>query len=669
VRTAHLLAGLAALAFSQAAAAQPPPAEAYGRLPAIGDAAISPDGTRLAISVGLQYRASEPDRDLTALRMVNIDTGAIEHTLAPPQANTFRWVGWADERRAIYYISATVRPGNLVPTTFPVPRGQLMEFWRTGVVSVDTGAARLLMQGREYWANIGLTRLLAPVEGDPGFGRMIAWGGLSLMTGAGATPHLAVFRVDLDRGTAKEVVSGNVQTRGYLLDERGELVARVEINERSNRWRLFTHDGGAERMILEDVSEMGLPLSLYGLLPDGRIAAVNPHADGARDTLLAIDRRTGESAPLYDARGSDVGTISDPWRHRIVGVRWIEDLPKQHFFEADLQATFDAVKTRFADGYAMLASWSRDRTRVLVFGEHADDAGAYYVYEPATQRLRAVGKLYPELTAPEHLGEKRAIQYRARDGTRIPAYLTLPVGVEPRGLPLVLLVHGGPHARDDFTFDWWASFLASRGYAVLQANYRGSTGYGYEWFDAGRGGWGDGVMQTDVEDGAAALARNGIADPRRTCIVGASYGGYSALAAAVLTPDRYACAISVNGLSDPVRMLNEAESGEYGGRGMTAEWWRRSMGDDMAHLRDITPVDRAGQARAPILLLHGAEDSVVPVRQSRVMADRLRGAGKNVRFVELRGDDHWLSSASTRTQMLREIETFLAEHVGRAPAQ
>jgi dipeptidyl aminopeptidase/acylaminoacyl peptidase len=231
----------------------------------------------------------------------------------------------------------------------------------------------------------------------------------------------------------------------------------------------------------------------------------------------------------------------------------------------------------------------------------------------------------------------------------------------------VLLVHGGPHARDDFTFNWWASFLASRGYAVLQVNYRGSTGYGYDWFNAGRGGWGDGVMQTDVEDGADALVKNGIVDPARICIVGASYGGYAALAGATVTPASYACAISVNGVSDPERMLDDAKNNLYGRKGMMADWWSRSMGDEK-HLRKVSPKVQAGKARAPILLIHGNEDTVVPVEQSRRMNDTLRGEKKNVRYVELTGDDHWLSSASMRTQMLSEIEKFLAENIGKPGA-
>ncbi|HKE93232.1 MAG TPA: S9 family peptidase, partial [Povalibacter sp.] len=636
-----------------------------GRLPAIGSAALSPDGKRLALSVGFEYQVAEPERELTALQIINIDTRAIEHTLTPPPTNTFRGVGWADDRRPFYYISAPARSSDALPSSWPVMfRGQRVEFWRTGVLSLDTGVGTLLMQDAEFRANFALANLQAPIEGDAGFGRMVAWSGLAVMN---SVPKLAIYRVNLDNGKASATVSGNLLTRDYLLDGRGDIVARVDINERSDRWRLYTYEGDQARMVLEEVSEMGMPLSLFGLLADGRIAAVNPHEDGARDTLLAIDRKTGATSSLYNARGSDISALWDPWLRQIIGVSWTEDLPQQHFFDPQLEAIRDAVQPLFSGGYAKVQSWSRDRARILVFGERANDAGAWYIYELATKKLRIIGKLYPALSAPEHLGDRRTIQYKSRDGTRITGYLTLPVGVEPHNLPLVLLVHGGPHARDDFTFDWWSSFLASRGYAVLQANFRGSTGYGYDWFNAGRGGWGDGVMQTDVEDGAAALVRTGYVDASRVCIMGGSYGGYAALAGATLTPERYACAVSVNGLSDPEELLKHAENGNEGRRSMSSEWWRRSMGaDDMAHLRKISPTRHAEQVRVPILILHGADDSVVPVEQSRAMSRKLRGAHKDVRYVELRGDDHWLSAASTRTQMLHEIETFLAEHLARS---
>jgi dipeptidyl aminopeptidase/acylaminoacyl peptidase len=655
------MTSMLAILVTATALAAPPPPEAYGRLPALGDVALSPDGKHVVVMVGSEYRPSEPDRELSALRIIDLDTGKIEQTLAPPDKHTLRGVGWADDQRAYYTISASANQKDLYPSSWPMMfRGSKLVFFRTGVFSLQTKAATILMDSAAYRTNVGLAGLQSPIEGEPGSGRMMAWGGA---TGFNATPRLGVYRVNLDTGNGTPLEVGNAETRGYMLDERGEIVARVDIDERANRWQLLVNEGGKYRKILEDVSEMGQPLGIFGLLPDGRIAAMDPHEEGERSELLAIDPKTGEKTVLHKTEGSDVGALVDPWTRRVIGVRWADDLPQQQFFDEQLKTLHESMKPYFADGYAVIYSWSRDRSRLLVFGERAGDAGAFYVYEPANKKLRSLGKAYPALGAPETLGTRQSIKYKARDGKSVPAYLTLPAGVEPKNLPLVLLVHGGPHARDTFMFDWWSSFLASRGYAVLQANFRGSTGYGYEWFDAGRGGWGDGVMQHDVEDGADALVKMGMVDASRVCIMGGSYGGYAALAGATLTPQRYACSVSVNGVSDPQRMLNDAESSPLGKRAMSAEWWRKSMGDDIKHLHDISPINFAERVKAPVLILHGINDSVVPVEQSRRMNAKLKGADKNVRYVELQGDDHWLSSASTRTQMLIEIEKFLAENL------
>lgn len=660
MRAKIVITALACTGLQVAHGASPPSVEAYGRLPAIGSVALSPDGKRVALSVGYEYRSTEPDRELTSLSVIEIDTGKVERTLTPPPKNTLRGVGWADERRPYYFISSAMRWRDLLgPYAPPMFSGPRLEVARTGVLSLDTGETTLLLMREGTRGNSSITRLLSPIEGDPGFGRMVAWGGA-----VNSILKLTVYRVNLDTGHGTAVETATGDARGYLLDERGATIVRVDINDDKNRWRLFNYEDGKPRLILEQVSEMGLPLQMYGLLEDGRIAAIDPHEEGKRDTLLAIDRKTGKATPVEGLKrtpGTDVWPIGDPWHRRVVGVGWTEDLPNQQFFDADLAKIFAALQPMFDGGYVSLQSWSRDRTRVLVFGEKAGDAGAYYVYDTATQKLRMIGKRYPQLSAPEHLGERRAIKYKARDGTQIPAYLTLPVGIEARNLPLVLLVHGGPHARDDFSFDWWSSFLASRGYAVLQANFRGSTGYGYEWFNAGRGRWGDGVMQTDVEDGADALVKAGIINAARICIMGGSYGGYAALAGATVTPERYACAVSVNGVSDPEYMLKEATRGDA--KSMVAEWWSKSMGSDMDHLRKVSPIRHVDKVRAPILLLHGIEDSVVKVEQSRSMNTKLLRAKRNVRFVELGGDDHWLSSASTRTLMLQEIETFLAQNL------
>jgi dipeptidyl aminopeptidase/acylaminoacyl peptidase len=348
----------------------------------------------------------------------------------------------------------------------------------------------------------------------------------------------------------------------------------------------------------------------------------------------------------------------------VVGYSWVGQQGEQRFLDPALEAARTAAVAAFSPDPLVFVTWSRDRSRILFYGEQGLDGGAYYVFTTATQRVERLAHLYPELATLNN-GERQAITYAARDRTRIPAYLTLPVREGNAPLPLVVLVHGGPNARDTFDFDWWATFLASRGYAVLQPNYRGSGGYGASWEQAGWTQWG-GLMQTDVEDGVAALIRNGIADPARVCIVGASYGGYAALAGATLTPDRYRCAASIAGVSDLPAMLDQVAA-QTRDNSIASDYWRLSMGDrreSRDQLRAVSPAYLADRVRIPVLLIHGTYDTVVPIEQSHRMRRALEAAGKTTRFVELEGDDHWLSDAETRTQMLRELETFLAQHLG-----
>jgi len=210
-------------------------------------------------------------------------------------------------------------------------------------------------------------------------------------------------------------------------------------------------------------------------------------------------------------------------------------------------------------------------------------------------------------------------------------------------------------------FDWWAQALASRGYAVLQANFRGSTGYGAEFLEAGYGEWGR-KMQTDLSDGVRHLAGQGMIDPSRVCIVGGSYGGYAAMAGPTLDRGVYRCAVAVAGVSDLRRMV--AHEADTGGRrdSEAVRYWNRFMGAERLGDRSLderSPARLAQQADAPILLLHGRDDTVVPIEQSRLMASALRRANKPFEFIELAGEDHWLSRAETRQKMLAETVRFL----------
>jgi dipeptidyl aminopeptidase/acylaminoacyl peptidase len=265
--------------------------------------------------------------------------------------------------------------------------------------------------------------------------------------------------------------------------------------------------------------------------------------------------------------------------------------------------------------------------------------------------------VYGGLTAPL---EVRRITYEAADGLQIPGYLTLPAGGPATMLPLILLAHGGPAVRDTSDFDWWAQALAAQGYAVLQPNYRGSA-TSQAFMQAGFGQWGR-KMQTDLSDGVRYLAAQGIVDPARVCIVGASYGGYAALAGVTLDHGIYRCAVSVAGPSD-LKLMLRWSNGKYGGRSSIAErYWERFMavsGPDDAALEAISPIRHLDAVSVPVLLIHGRDDTVVPYEQSEAMYDALRRAKKQVDLVTLKHEDHWLSRGETRLQMLQTSIDFL----------
>jgi dipeptidyl aminopeptidase/acylaminoacyl peptidase len=383
-----------------------------------------------------------------------------------------------------------------------------------------------------------------------------------------------------------------------------------------------------------------------------------------RDAFYAIDAQSGAVSPLFSDNRYDVsGYQYDPWSQEIVGVSFTKDFSTQAFFEPDLEAVRQSVAESFKGGFSRIESWDQAREVFTVSGFTGVEPPAYYIYRKKEDTLTRIGQSYPEL-AQAPIGNRVTLTYKARDGVAIPAYLTVPEGGQPKGLPLILLPHGGPASRDDAGFDWMASFLASRGYAVLQPNFRGSSGYGVAWEHAGRGQWG-GVMQNDLTDAVAALGRTGMIDPKRVCIAGASYGGYAALAGATLTPDLYRCAISVGGIADlDLLVAREQERSTQGGARRDA--FKLTLGDlysDAAKRRSVSPSHNAEKIQIPILLVHSALDSVVSADQSTRFRDRLTMLRKPVTYVELTEDDHWLSYAPTRIKTLEAMETFLAQHL------
>jgi dipeptidyl aminopeptidase/acylaminoacyl peptidase len=309
-------------------------------------------------------------------------------------------------------------------------------------------------------------------------------------------------------------------------------------------------------------------------------------------------------------------------------------------------------------------SWNTTLDKLIVEVDSPQRPIEYYFLDRTTHAASKIGSAYPDLQSFD-LGATQPYPYKARDGLEIPAYLTLPPGKTAKNLPLVMLPHGGPDARDEIRFDWLAQFFANRGYAVLQPNYRGSSGYGETFTKAGAHQWGL-KMQDDLTDGVRKLVADGIADPKRVCIVGASYGGYAALAGAALTPDVYACAVSFAGVSDLQKMLG-FERARGGKDSQSDSFWTSRIGstyEDTEQLRATSPAQHANQIKCPLLLMHGEGDTTVPIDQSEVMADAMKRAGKQVEFIRFAGEDHYFSLADTRIRFLKETEAFLQKNIG-----
>ena len=320
--------------------------------------------------------------------------------------------------------------------------------------------------------------------------------------------------------------------------------------------------------------------------------------------------------------------------------------------------TAASIRAAFADYDMRMVDWTPAFKKVLVRTSGNRDSGSWFVVDLSTGQANAIAYERQQLT-PDLVGETSVFEYTAADGLEMDGILTLPPGKEAKGLPLVLLPHGGPYSHDTEGFDWWAQAFAARGYAVFQPNFRGSTNRDQSFKLAGYGEWGR-KMQTDLSDGMAALAEKGIIDPSRACIVGASYGGYAALAGVTLQRGLYKCAVAVAPVSDLTAMYNE-DYRASGGKRIT----KRALLDQLGPKEgwdEVSPRRYAAKADAPVLLIHGKDDTVVPYLHSYKMADALKDVGKPHELVTLDGEGHWLSLSKTRLEMLEAAVGLVEKH-------
>lgn len=475
-------------------------------------------------------------------------------------------------------------------------------------------------------------------------------------------PPYDLYRVTLNRGLGKVYKSGNSSTIDWFLDKDGKLLAREDYNDKRQEHKIFSYISGKRKLVYE-ASASQLSIAIEAISADEKSLLFR--SDNRIQSLSLEDGSINDSVYNSDIEGAQVEFLKTDLNRKLLSVVYSGLEPFEVLADARLEKVYSALRANLAGSRVSLADVDEGGKNLVIRVSGNQTSGAYLMYNTETGVTSSLGKEYPNVMQSD-IGQISSYYFDARDGLSIPSVLTWPTGVakdSKQKLPLVVLPHGGPASYDSVEFDWWAQFLARKGYLVLQPNFRGSSGFGSSHLRAGDREWGQ-AMQKDVSDGVLALVEAGYADPERVCIMGASYGGYSALAGAAFSPELYRCVVSVAGVSDLPKMLYDSRS-EFGSDHWVNRYWKDTIGDlkdEREMLSQVSPAKYAEKIKVPVLLIHGKDDTVVPLRQSTIMQKALRKAGNQSELVKLKGEDHWLSKGETRMSMLEAIDQFLNKH-------
>ncbi len=634
---AFALAGAAPAALAGNAPASPgePPARIatadLARLPEFSDAQLSPDGMRIL------FRRRSDGIEQVAYRDVKGEKTA---GFAIPEKVDLNWIRWAGNGHILISVGrSTLFMG--------------LEAHRSVLLlhDVNTGVTTAIM--REGQGLEGDDILFVDPDGRY----------LLLSIQRSIYDYPSVFRVSLPDGKMTEIVRPRQPIWEWYADDDG--IVRAGVGWENRKVRYYYRKTAEEEFRL-----------IGAVRPDDKdgffdIAKV---VTGSDEGYVLSDEKTGRQALYkfnYGTReigdlvyGNDQYDIDDYWLttdgKALEGVSFTDDRERVEWFDADskkLQAQIDRAVPNLQ---AWVSSRSRDGNRLLILGTAPDDPGVYFMLDRKTREMAIVAARMQTLP-PEMLAVTRAVRYKARDGKDIPAFLTLPKGREAKGLPLIILPHGGPYGvRDKLDYDPEVQLLANRGYAVLQPNYRGSGGYGTEYGDAGIGQIGR-AMQDDLDDGMDWLAGEGIVDKARVCVVGASYGGYAALWAAIRNPERYRCAASFAGVADWDAMLKYDR--RYLTKTASKSWQARVTGESDFDLAAVSPTQQAARLTRPILIAHGEDDSNVPISQSKKLVAALKKAGKSdYEYVAYKDEGHGFSDPANQKDWFDRLDAFLAKH-------
>ena len=470
-----------------------------------------------------------------------------------------------------------------------------------------------------------------------------------------------VYRLNVNSGEMSMIAENPGNISDWKTDNQGRL--RVAVTSDGVNTSLLYRRTEADTFHTVITTSFKEQLSPLYFTFDDAALYVSSNLDRDKAALYEYDIENGKLGKLiYENAEVDVDRIlRSKARKVITGAAYMTDRVHYQFFDDTRRGLQEKLETLLPGYEVAVASMSRDEKKVLAVTYSDRSYGSYYFYDTATDKLQKLADMSPWLNEAS-MAEMKPIEYTSRDGLTIHGYLTLPRGRDPKSLPVVVNPHGGPWARDHWGFNPEVQFLANRGYAVLQMNFRGSTGYGKAFWTASFKQWGK-SMQDDITDGVQWLIQQGIADPKKVAIYGGSYGGYATLAGLAFTPDLYACGVDYVGVSNLFTFMNTIPPYWELGRKM----WYEMVGDpekDKELLTSASPVFHVDKIRAPLLVAQGANDPRVNKAESDQIVEALKARGIDVPYMVKENEGHGFMLEENRFDFYRAMERFFGKYLG-----
>ena len=634
-----LVPSMAVSAAGPVAKHTPLPLDVFYKDALIEDIELSPDGSHLL--------ALKNVGETTVIMVLELATNKVFYPAKTDNKQfKFNWVTWGNNDRLLMSLRFDSRMYNGV------------KYMQTRLLAVDAKKTSKMItlvkpdDNADGWVSQYQDNIISMTPDDPDH--------VLISVDREVPLHQTVYKANVNTGKLSRVKKHSASVRSWYADRAGNVRVGEHYDDKKRKvtYKVLDPNTNEWTVAWEYVvfDEPGIDIAGFGNNPN-ELFIFTDHK--GRQALFKADlskpgypKELVLSDPDYDVTGRLIYSAA---HKEVVGIYYNDSSSKSIFWNSEFKAFQAGLDKAMPDTTNYIASMSDDARKYILYTTNNTNPGTYYYGDRDAKTLTPIASAYPDLTE-EVLVEKESRRFKARDGLELEGFLSLPKTFAGKPAATIILPHGGPMSEDGKSFDMFSTFMANRGYVVFQPNFRGSSGYGHDFMMQAVGGMGL-EMQDDLEDSVKYLVEQKIADPKRVCIVGASYGGYAALMGIAKTPDLFQCAISFAGMSDLVKMSNNFR------HFLNKNTARKQFGEDRGQLKETSPVRLVERIKVPVLLIHGKDDTVVPVVQSRDMADALKDNKKTYEYIELENGTHHLDYFPDRKQTFEAIDSFLKKYL------